>query len=256
MATRSAGHGGMASQRATVVPSGEAYLRGGAASRGGVACRAGGRRAPVGHHLEGALERLVHHRGARPLVHGRKVDEHADDVRAERVAQEAQQRAQRCAVWVGMHARAPRMREEADGAVAGLQCGRCLLRRQKVAVRLVLLIGALEILPPPDERQSAVAHVPGVQQPDGAGRELGRQRVIERQERVGRPATRAFPRPPFDLLASWSCRRGAAAHLDEMARVDVSRRVARFPAHTVSPAWPPQNVLRELARQLRLADSR
>ena len=60
---------------------------------------------------------------ARALVQAREVDEHADDVRAERVAQEAQQRGERRAVGVGVHARAPRMREEAHAPVGGAQRG-------------------------------------------------------------------------------------------------------------------------------------
>ena len=113
----------MVAKRATVVPSGEAYLRGGAASRGGVACGAGGRRAPVGHHLERGVEGGVLLLCARVLVQAGEVDEHADHVRAERAAQEGQPRGQRRAVGVGVHARAPAVSHEAHAAVGGAQRG-------------------------------------------------------------------------------------------------------------------------------------
>ena len=75
------------------------------------------------------------------LVHAREVDEDADDVLAERVAQEAQQRVERRAVGVGVGLRAPRVRHEADGAVARAQRRRRRGGRQEDLEALDALAG-------------------------------------------------------------------------------------------------------------------
>jgi len=72
----------------------------------------------TGHHGERLAERRLLAAVARRLVQAGKIDEHADDMRAERVAQEVQQRGERCAVGVGVRGRSPGVCEEAHVPVA------------------------------------------------------------------------------------------------------------------------------------------
>jgi hypothetical protein len=122
-------HGGGAAADERVARDGRAERRGEAA----------------GHHTQRRTIRRILLGRARRLVQARKVDEHADHVRAERVAQEAQQRAERRAVRVGVRARAPRVAEEAHASVGGAQRGGSFGGREKDGGVLVRI--NLEILP-------------------------------------------------------------------------------------------------------------
>jgi hypothetical protein len=125
---------------------------------------------------------------ARALVQAREIDKHADDMRAERVAQEVQQRGERRAVGVGVHARAPAMCEEAHAPVGSAQRGGRVggLQENRCAAHTLAL---LDVLPARKLGQCASAQGVGVEEADGGSSGFGKwyferfgERLIERSE--------------------------------------------------------------------------
>jgi hypothetical protein len=114
------------------------------------------------------------------LVQAREVEEDASDVRAQRVAKEAEQRAQRLAIRVWLDARAPAVRDEAHAAVSGAQRGSGLRGREVEVSEVLDQLSALQRLQPP-RAQGASA-----EQPDVASLEDRSELVVKWTEWTGR----------------------------------------------------------------------